>query len=125
MPELAWIGELAPLPALLALGDAFDAFLLVDDAHGFWRCSDRPGNAAAWRIYGIDPAQHFLVSSTSARRQGGASGRLVPVMMKSSNGLLQRARTYIFTTGAPPWNPQRRLRDGPFHRSSYSGISDS
>ena len=94
-------GDLAPLPALLALCERFDAFLLVDDAHGFGVLG--PQGRGSLAHFGIDPAQHSrLVYVGTLGKAAGVSGAFVAGDDEVIEWLLQRARTYIFTTGAPP-----------------------
>lgn len=94
-------GDLAPLPALLALCERHDAFLLVDDAHGFGVLGE--GGQGSLAHFGIDPAQHpKLVYVGTLGKAAGVSGAFVAARNEIVEWLLQRARTYIFTTGSPP-----------------------
>ena len=94
-------GDLAPLPELLALCERYDTFLLVDDAHGFGVLGAQGRGSLAH--FGIDPAQHpHLVYVGTLGKAAGVSGAFVAGQDDVIEWLLQRARTYIFTTGAPP-----------------------
>ncbi len=94
-------GDLAPLPELLALCEQYNAFLLVDDAHGFGVLGVE--GRGSLEHFGIDPAQHSrLVYVGTLGKAAGVAGAFVAAQDDVIEWLLQRARTYIFTTGAPP-----------------------
>lgn len=91
-------GDIAPLAALLALAEAHDAWLLVDDAHGFGVLGPQGRGAlpaaglAHWRL---------LVVGTLGKA-AGLSGAFVAGHADVVEWLMQTMRTYIFTTGSPP-----------------------
>lgn len=91
-------GDVAPLAELLALAERFDAWLMVDDAHGFGvlgpegRGALAEAGLASWRI--------VLVGTLG--KAAGVAGAFVAGQADVVEWLMQKARTYIFTTGAPP-----------------------
>jgi 8-amino-7-oxononanoate synthase len=91
-------GDVAPLPDLLALCERFDAWLLIDDAHGFGVLGDS----------GQGSLSHFKISSPRIVYMGtlgkaaGVFGAFVAGEAEMIEWLLQRARTYVFTTASPP-----------------------
>ena len=92
-------GDLAPLPGLLELAERFDAWLVVDDAHGFGVLGAQGrGSLAHFKL----PAAQRLVYMGTLGKAAGASGAFVAAHEAVIEWLLQRARTYIFTTGSSP-----------------------
>ena len=91
-------GDVAPLAELLALADRFDAWLMVDDAHGFGVLG--PDGRGALREAGL--ASWRLVYIGTLGKAAGVSGAFVAGHADVVEWLMQKARTYIFTTGAPP-----------------------
>lgn len=91
-------GDIAPLPDLLALADEFDAWLIVDDAHGFGVLGGR----------GRGALEHFQLRSErlivvgTLGKAAGLAGAFVAAHETVIQYLLQAARTYIFTTASPP-----------------------
>ncbi len=91
-------GDVAPLAALLDLAERFDAWLMVDDAHGFGVLGPQGRGAvaetglASWR----------LIYVGTLGKAAGLSGAFVAGNADVVEWLMQKARTYIFTTGAPP-----------------------
>ena len=91
-------GDMAPLPALLALCETFDATLVVDDAHAF----------GVLGAHGLGTLQHFnvcsprLVLMATLGKAAGVSGAFVVAHHQITQWLIQRARPYIYTTAAPP-----------------------
>ena len=91
-------GDLAPLPALLALAEAHDAWLVVDDAHGIGVLGEQ----------GRGALEHFALRSpriacmaTLGKALGGY-GAFVAGAPALIDWLVQKSRTYIFTTALPP-----------------------
>lgn len=91
-------GDVADLPALLDLAERFDAWLVVDDAHGFGVLGPQGRGAVAeaglqsWRIVYIG----------TLGKAAGVSGAFVAGHADLIAWLMQKARSYIYTTGAPP-----------------------
>ena len=91
-------GDMAPLPALLALCEQYGAWLVVDDAHGF----------GALGANGRGALEHFdlhspnLVYVGTLGKSAGVGGAFVAAHEAVIETLIQKARPYIFTTAAPP-----------------------
>lgn len=91
-------GDLAPLPALLALCERHGAWLVVDDAHGFGTLGE----------HGRGALEHFKLRSAhlvyvgTLGKAAGVGGAFVAAHETVIETLVQRARPYIFTTAAPP-----------------------
>jgi 8-amino-7-oxononanoate synthase len=91
-------GDLAPLPALLALCERHGAWLVVDDAHGFGVLGE----------HGRGALEHFglrspnLVYVGTLGKAAGVGGAFVAAHASVIELLVQRARPYIYTTAAAP-----------------------
>lgn len=91
-------GDLAALPALLALCEAHQAWLVIDDAHGFGVLGQ----------HGRGALEHFGVCSPQVIYMGtlgkaaGVGGAFVAAHRTVIEWLIQRARPYIYTTASPP-----------------------
>ena len=90
-------GDLAPLPALLALCERHGAWLVVDDAHGF----------GVLGAHGRGALEHFglrspnLVYMGTLGKAAGVGGAFVAAHASVIELMIQRARPYIYTTAAP------------------------
>ena len=91
-------GDIAPLPDLLALAEAHRAWLLVDDAHGFGVLG--PGGRGCLAHFGL--ASPRLIYMGTLGKAAGAAGAFVAGQREVTDWLINRSRSYIFTTGAPP-----------------------
>ncbi len=91
-------GDMAPLPEILALAERHKAWLLVDDAHGFGLLGPQGRGTAAH--YGLD-SPHLVVMGTLGKAAGGA-GAFVAGPEEAIEWILQKARSYIFSTAEPP-----------------------
>jgi 8-amino-7-oxononanoate synthase len=92
-------GDLAPLPALARIAREAGADLLVDDAHGLGILGpDGRGSLAA---AGLDPAAVGALVGTLGKALG-TFGAFVAGSEALIETLIQRARSYIYTTAPPP-----------------------
>ena len=92
-------GDLAPLPILFALAERFDAWLVIDDAHGFGVLGPQgKGSLAHFNL----PASPRILLMGTLGKAAGVGGAFVAGSATAIEFLLQRARSYIFTTAAPP-----------------------
>jgi len=91
-------GDIAPLPALLALCEQHGAWLVVDDAHGF----------GVLGAHGRGALEHFnlrspyLVYMGTLGKAAGVGGAFVAAHATVIDWMVQRARPYIYTTAAAP-----------------------
>ncbi|MEO5736984.1 MAG: 8-amino-7-oxononanoate synthase [Variovorax sp.] len=91
-------GDLADLPALLALAEAHDAWLVVDDAHGFGVLGERGRGSLSY--FGLRSER--LIYMGTLGKAAGLGGAFVAAHPSIIEWLVQSARSYIYTTAAPP-----------------------
>jgi 8-amino-7-oxononanoate synthase len=91
-------GDIAPIPEMIALCERHDAMLLVDDAHGFGVVG--PGGRGSLAHFGAK-SERLLYMGTLGKAVGVA-GAFVAGNASAIEWLVQRTRTYIFTTSMPP-----------------------
>ncbi len=91
-------GDIAPVAKLLELCEKYDAWLLLDDAHGFGVLGQQ----------GRGIVSHFNISSpriiymATLGKAAGVSGAFVAGQAEIIKILIQYARSYIYTTATPP-----------------------
>jgi 8-amino-7-oxononanoate synthase len=91
-------GDIAPLPGIARLCERYGAWLVVDDAHGFGVLGENGGGALSH--FALDPARVTYVGTLG--KAAGVSGAFVAGSEQLIELLIQRARTYIYTTASPP-----------------------
>ena len=85
-------GDLAPLPALCALAEEFDAWLVVDDAHGFGVLGAREnGGRGTLAHFGL--ASERIVYMGTLGKAAGVAGAFVAAHPAVIETLLQTARS--------------------------------
>lgn len=92
-------GDCAPLAEMSAMTQAHDAWLMVDDAHGFGVLGSH--GAGLVSELGLTSADVPLVVGTLGKAFG-TSGAFVAGDQQTIDYILQFARTYIYTTASPP-----------------------
>lgn len=92
-------GDLAPLPELATVARRFDAWLLVDDAHGLGVLGE--GGRGSLAHWGLGMAQVPVLVGTLGKALG-TFGAFVAGEEALIETLIQQARTYIYTTAPPP-----------------------
>lgn len=91
-------GDLAPLPGIVELKEKYGAILMVDEAHG----------SGIFGPSGRGLAEHYGVSDRVEINMGtlgkafGCAGAYVAGRKVLIDYLLNKARSFIFTTGLPP-----------------------
>jgi 8-amino-7-oxononanoate synthase len=91
-------GDLAPLPALLALCERYGAWLVVDDAHGFGVLG--ANGRGALEHFGLRSPNLVYVGTLG--KAAGVGGAFIAAHASVIELMIQRARPYIYTTAAPP-----------------------
>ena len=91
-------GDVAPLEDLLALCERHDALLVVDDAHGI----GVRGPQGRGSVQALGLQSDCLVYMGTLGKAAGLSGAFVAADALIVDRLVQRARTYVFSTAAPP-----------------------
>ncbi|MGH8442844.1 MAG: 8-amino-7-oxononanoate synthase [Nevskiaceae bacterium] len=94
-------GDLAPLPELAALCEREDATLMVDDAHGFGVLGEggRGSLFARPAPLGTDEVPVYMATLGKAL---GVSGAFIAGSEALVEYLVQRCRTWVFSTAPPP-----------------------
>ncbi|MCA6216795.1 8-amino-7-oxononanoate synthase [Ideonella sp. B7] len=94
-------GDVADIPGLLALAEAHDALVLLDDAHGLGVMGPQGrGALAAAGLTGANASRRILYMSTLSKAVGVAGG-FVAGDATVVEWVLQKARSYTFATAAP------------------------
>ncbi|CAM3800596.1 8-amino-7-oxononanoate synthase [Polaromonas hydrogenivorans] len=91
-------GDVADLPELLALAERFDAWLVVDDAHGFGVLGEEGRGSLSH--FGL--CSERLICMGTLGKAAGVGGAFVAAHPAIIDWLVQTARPYIYTTAAPP-----------------------
>jgi 8-amino-7-oxononanoate synthase len=91
-------GDLAPLPELIEVANKFQAGLMIDDAHGLGVLGTNGGGVV----------EHFACSQNDVPilvgtfgKAFGTAGAFVAGSEELIETLIQKARTYIYTTAMP------------------------
>ena len=94
-------GDVANVPALLALCERHDALLLLDDAHGFGVLG--PQGRGCLAHFGLDAGQASprILYMATLGKAAGVAGAFVAGSEALVEWLLQKTRSYIFATAAP------------------------
>lgn len=91
-------GDLASLPELSRLASQYQAGLLIDDAHGFGVLGETGGGIV--QHYGLTPRDVPILMGTLGKAFG-SFGAFVAGSEALIEMLIQKARTYVFTTALP------------------------
>ncbi|MDO8291710.1 MAG: 8-amino-7-oxononanoate synthase [Gallionella sp.] len=113
-------GDIAPLPELLALCEQHDAWLLVDDAHGFGVLGEQgrgslfhftatskdaalppPARGKEWVVaQGLDSPR--IIYMATLGKAAGVFGAFVAAEQVVIDTLINHAHSYVYTTATPP-----------------------
>jgi 8-amino-7-oxononanoate synthase len=91
-------GDIAPIPAYLGLCEQYDAYLYLDDAHGFGVLGE----------HGQGSLNHYQLKSpriiymATLGKAAGVAGAFVAGEQVVIDYLIQTAKSYVYSTPAPP-----------------------
>ena len=91
-------GDIAPVPELLAICEKYDAYLLLDDAHGFGVL----GEQGRGILNHFDVATPRIIYMATLGKAAGVAGAFVAGDATIIEYLIQSAKAYIYTTASPP-----------------------
>lgn len=92
-------GDVAPLPELANAARASKAWLVVDDAHGLGVLGSR--GCGSCEHFGLEPSDVSVLVGTFGKAFG-TFGAFVAGDADLVEFLLQKSRTYVYTTALPP-----------------------
>ncbi len=91
-------GDIAPLKEILQLCELHDAWLIVDDAHGFGVL----GKQGRGLVEHFSLRSERLILIGTLSKAAGVAGAFVTAHETIIEWLIQRARPYIYSTASPP-----------------------
>jgi 8-amino-7-oxononanoate synthase len=91
-------GDIAPLAGLLALAERHDAWIIVDDAHGFGALGENGRGV----LEHLGLRSERLIYIGTLGKAAGVAGAFVAAHATIIEHLVNTARPYIYTTAAPP-----------------------
>lgn len=96
-------GDLAPLPVLLALAQQYNAWVMVDDAHGLGVLGTLGHGLVEHYAADLSHIAHErLIWVGTFGKALGVAGAFVAAPSLIIEWLIQSARSYIYTTACPP-----------------------
>lgn len=94
-------GDIAPIKQLIALCEKYHALLLLDDAHGFGVLGEK-GKGSLFLPDSDYVHSPNIVYMATLGKAAGVFGAFVAAQAEVIETLIQSARSYIYTTAAPP-----------------------
>jgi 8-amino-7-oxononanoate synthase len=91
-------GDVAPVARLLELCEKYNAWLMLDDAHGFGVL----GRKGQGILAHLDVQSPRIIYMATLGKAAGVFGAFVAAQPEVIETLIQQARSYIYTTAAPP-----------------------
>ena len=91
-------GDIAPLPDYLRLCEQYDAYLYVDDAHGFGVLGEHgKGSLSHYKL-----KSPRIIYMATLGKAAGVAGAFVAGEQVVIDYLIQKANSYVYSTPAPP-----------------------
>lgn len=91
-------GDIAPIPEYLALCEKYDAYLYLDDAHGFGVLGEH--GQGSLNHFGIQSPRIIMMATLG--KAAGVAGAFVAGEQVVIDYLIQKAKSYVYSTPAPP-----------------------
>ena len=91
-------GDIAPIPEYLELCEKYDAYLYLDDAHGFGVLGEH--GQGSLNHFGIKSPRIIVMATLG--KAAGVAGAFVAGEQVVIDYLIQKAKSYVYSTPAPP-----------------------
>ncbi|OQW70598.1 MAG: 8-amino-7-oxononanoate synthase [Proteobacteria bacterium ST_bin12] len=91
-------GDIAPLAEYLALCEKYDAYLYIDDAHGFGVL----GKNGKGSLSHLNLKSPRIIMMATLGKAAGVAGAFVAGEQVVIDYLIQKANSYVYSTPAPP-----------------------
>jgi len=91
-------GDITPVPGLISLAERYDAWLVLDDAHGFGVL----GPEGRGTLAHFNARSPRVIVMATLGKAAGVFGAFAAGEPEPIEWLVQRARSYIYTTATPP-----------------------
>lgn len=91
-------GDLAPIPDYLRLCEQYDAYLYIDDAHGFGVLGEH--GQGSLNYFNLKSPRIIMMATLG--KAAGVAGAFVAGEQVVIDYLVQNARSYVYSTPAPP-----------------------
>jgi len=91
-------GDLAPLPEIVKIAEKYDAILMVDDAHATGVLGKKGRGSA--EFFGVENKIDIYMGTLS--KAIGSVGGFITGSKKLIDYLINRSRSFIYSTGLPP-----------------------
>ena len=96
-------GDIAPIPEYLALCEQYDAYLYLDDAHGFGVLGAHgAGSLSHFQVTKNMPKSPRIIMMATLGKAAGVAGAFVAGEQVVIDYLIQTAKSYVYSTPAPP-----------------------
>lgn len=96
-------GDMAPLDQYLRLCEEYDAYLYLDDAHGFGVLGPQgQGTVAHFGLLNNTERAKRVILMATLGKAAGVAGAFVAGQQVVIDYLIQKARSYVYSTPAPP-----------------------
>jgi 8-amino-7-oxononanoate synthase len=96
-------GDIAPLPDYLRLCEQYDAYLYVDDAHGFGVLGQHGKGSLSHFNLGLSKSiSPRIIYMATLGKAAGVAGAFVAGQQVVIDYLIQTAKSYVYSTPAPP-----------------------
>lgn len=96
-------GDIAQIDQLLALAEKYDALVMIDDAHGFGLLGKNgQGVLELFNIQADEPRATRIIYMGTLGKAAGLSGAFIAANHHLVEWIMQKGRTYIYTTASPP-----------------------
>ena len=96
-------GDIAPIPEYLRLCEQYDAYLYVDDAHGFGVLGEHgQGSLHHFNLHLNQAISPRIIYMATLGKAAGVAGAFVAGEQVVIDYLIQTAKSYVYSTPAPP-----------------------